>query len=88
MVKIGCFYGQNIQERNKKSGTKCALPVQIFVGSRDPYDRKVEGPHLLLRVFETRTLLISNPEHNLFFPIFYVFFLMYTASLMRSGPYD
>ena len=32
------------------------------MGPRDPYDRKVESPHLLLRVFEAMTLLISNPE--------------------------
>ena len=31
------------------------------MGPRDPYDRKFEGPRLLLRVFEAMTLLISNP---------------------------
>ena len=31
------------------------------MGPKDPHDRKVEGPRLLLRVFEARTLLISNP---------------------------
>ena len=35
--------------------------AQIFVGPRNPYDKKVKSPHLLLRVFEARTLLISNP---------------------------
>ena len=42
------------------SSTKCTVPAQIFVGPRDPYDRNVEGPHLILRIFEARTLLISN----------------------------
>ena len=47
--------------RNTKNSTKCTLPAQIFVDPRDPYDRKVEGPRLCLRVFEAWTLLISNP---------------------------
>ena len=35
--------------------------VQICVGPWDPYDTNTEGSHLILRVFEARTLLISNP---------------------------
>ena len=42
------------------------IPVQIFVGPRDPYDKKVEGL-IVLRVFEARTLLISNPDHSAYF---------------------
>ena len=37
-----------------------------FLGPRDPYDRKVESPHLLFRVFEPSTLLISNPGGDLY----------------------
>ena len=54
------FFGRDTGVEHKSS-TKCTVPAQIFVGPRAPYDRKVESPHLLLRVFEARTLLISNP---------------------------
>ena len=40
-----------------------SLWVRVF-GPRDPYDGKVESPHLLLRVFEARTFFILNPDRN------------------------
>ena len=61
-MKLGCFFGKDTGV--EQSSTKCTVPAQIFVGPRDPYDRKVESPHLLLRVFEARTLLISNPGND------------------------
>ena len=36
----------------------------IFTGPTDPYCRKVAGPRLLSRVFDPRTLLISNTAAN------------------------
>ena len=42
--------------------TKCTVPAKICVGPRDPYDRKMEGPRLILSVFKARTLLILNPD--------------------------
>ena len=61
VVKLGCFMTV-IPWWNSKSSTKYTVPVQIFVGSRDPYDGKVERSYLLTRVFEVRALLISNPD--------------------------